>query len=487
MARGTVNGIGQGLDGDLTTTGAVCISSLPNARHGGRGVLRLGDNTTPCPECGKVGVIVDSLPAMRWMGIATVLDGAGIHCGCPPGRNRLIASGNAGAASQTSTLRSAATAQTASPAAAASRATPSQSVSTGSFGVATTLESPCERDWRFYQKQAEAVVAPGGQLIADPKARNRAINSAYAQLWQRDKRFQWAGLAAFASKQVGCGLLHAADSIENIQVEYEAREHLRHSAKAGVWGLFGAENRARRAKLRAYEKRLQVYEQAHRNNPVPSIDLRSDDEPLSSVQQLYQHVYAMMAMGNTPLFLDVYPLHAFYKDLGLKQLETCLPLRQKIYVDDPQIMLWPVGQEKLTFGVDYEEILLAFGAIDAGKIANSVVHLADHEQRNILQPALYTDQKLVNLLRANHLSYVTDMPSGMAQAIELTLASQCRPLNDGRTIAFSNNPTANLADIKQRMPFVLKAAAQFDELLKSTKRYQIEQAIEAIANGQGVR
>ena len=45
-----------------------------------------------------------------------------------------------------------------------------------------------------------------------------------------------------------------------------------------------------------------------------------------------------------------------------------------------------------------------------------------------------------------------------------------------------NNPVAQL-----RMPFVLKAAAQFDELLKSTKRHQIEQAIEAIANGQGVR
>lgn len=290
MARGTVNGVGQGLDGDLTTTGAVCISSLPNARHGGRGVLRLGDKTTPCPECGKVGVIVDSLPAMRWMGIATVLDGAGIHCGCPPGRNRLIASGNAGAAQQTATLRSAATAQTASPAAAAPRATPSQSASIGSFGVAPTLKSLCERDWRFYQKQAEAVVAPNGQLIADPKARNRAINSAYAHLWQRDKRFQWAGLAAFASKQVGCGLLHAAESIDNIQVEYEAREHLRSSAKAGVWGLFGAENRARRAKLRAYEKRLEVYEQAHRNNPVPSIDLRGTER--------YQIEQAIEAIAN---------------------------------------------------------------------------------------------------------------------------------------------------------------------------------------------
>lgn len=91
MGRGSVNGIGQGLHGDLTTTGAVCISSLPNATQGGRGVLRLGDKTTPCLQCGKIGVIVDSLPAMRWMGIATVLDGARIHCGCPTGRNRLIA------------------------------------------------------------------------------------------------------------------------------------------------------------------------------------------------------------------------------------------------------------------------------------------------------------------------------------------------------------------------------------------------------------
>ena len=84
MGRGSVNGKGQGLHGDLTTTGAVCISSLSSATQGGgRGVLRLGDKTTPCPQCGKPGVIVDSLPAMKWMGVATVLDGAQIHCGCP--------------------------------------------------------------------------------------------------------------------------------------------------------------------------------------------------------------------------------------------------------------------------------------------------------------------------------------------------------------------------------------------------------------------
>lgn len=74
----------------------------------------------------------------------------------------------------------------------------------------------CECIWRIFQREAEEIVAPGGILIEDPKERNRAINAAYARLWLHDSRFQWAGLAAFASKQVGCGLLHAAESINEI-------------------------------------------------------------------------------------------------------------------------------------------------------------------------------------------------------------------------------------------------------------------------------
>ena len=77
--------------------------------------------------------------------------------------------------------------------------------------------------------------------------------------------------------------------------------------------------------------------------------------------------------------------------------------------------------------------------------------------------------------------------AGAAQAIELTLASQCRPIEDGRTIGFGSNPFANLADIERRMTFVLKAAAQFDDLLHSDQRDQIEQSIRDIAWGGGVR
>lgn len=91
MPRSTLNGLGQGLDGDKTTTGAVCISSLPNQTQDGLGVLRLGDKTTRCPRCGEVGTIAESSPGIHWDGIPTALDGARIECGCPVGSNRLIA------------------------------------------------------------------------------------------------------------------------------------------------------------------------------------------------------------------------------------------------------------------------------------------------------------------------------------------------------------------------------------------------------------
>ena len=296
-----------------------------------------------------------------------------------------------------------------------------------------------------------------------------------------DNRFQWAGLAAFASKQVGCGLLHASNAIENIQAEHEAAQRLTNGGESilDIPGLFSISKND--------EQAVRDLDEARRNNPVPSIDIRRDGEALSLMQQQYQHVYEMMAMGNTSLFLDVFPLHAFYAKRGWKEFKQCLPLRKNIYGLERFPVLWPVGQERLRFGIDYPEILQAFGAIEAGDNAESVRHLAWHEQQNILQPAIYSDLQLVSLLRGNHLSYVTGLPRDVAEPIELTLASRCKRLDDGRTVDFSSNPMADLSDIKQRMAFVLRAAGQFDELLSGTRRLLMEQAIQDIAAGMGVR
>ena len=331
----------------------------------------------------------------------------------------------------------------------------------------------CQCLWRRYQREAEKIVAPNGLLIADPVARNRAINAAYARLWLHDSRFQWAGLAAFASKQVGCGLLHAAQSIERIREEYEARQRLRDSRRES--GLLTPE------KMPGQAEDLREYQQAQARNPLSAMDARVPGEELSVAEQQFRHVYEMMAMGNTTLFLDVYPLHQFYAVRGLAELKKCLRDREKIQGHAKWPVLWPVGQDTLRFGDVYPEIEVAFEAIEAGKIAESVKHLAWHEQQNILQPTIYENSHLVALLRGNHFSYVTNFPSGVAQAIELTLTSQCQRVDDGRTIDFDSNPLADLSDIDQRMKFVLRAADRFDLLLKGSNRSLLAQSIGEIA------
>ncbi|WP_392885105.1 DUF2515 family protein [Pseudomonas migulae] len=332
----------------------------------------------------------------------------------------------------------------------------------------------CACLWRIYQREAEEIVAPGGVLIADPVERNRAINAAYARLWLHDSRFQWAGLAAFASKQVGCGLLHAADSVELIRAEHEARERVRDGRRK--FGLLTPDRMVWQAQA------LRDYKEADARNPVPSVDLRFAGEELSLVQQQFRHVHEMMALGNTTLFLDVFPLHEFFAKRGFRELKKCLEARAGIVGHPKFPVLWPVGKETLEFGQVYNEILLGFEAIEDGDIAGSVEHLARHEQNNILQPTIYQDRQLVALLRANHASYVTGFPSGVAQAIELTLTSQCQRVEDGRTIDFGDNPLADLSDIKQRMAFVLQAAARFDQMLGDHNRNALEQSISEIAS-----
>jgi uncharacterized Zn-binding protein involved in type VI secretion len=483
--------------GAKTTVGGTVVSGWRRGSINGQAIAREGDEVK-CPECDSTGTIMCVGPRLseEWDGLKPALDGDLCKCKCDPSpklianqtmRSQQIDVGNAAPTAR-------AGAQLASPAQARqptvksppSGFAPAKSPATPSFSELPGVI--CQNLWRSYQQRAEAVVAPGGILIADPKARNRAINAAYANMWVEDQRFQWAGLAAFASKQVGCGLLHAADSIEKIDAEQEAKLRRVEALRRRPAGLFGwASKSQQQARARELEQAERDYEQARRNNPTWWLDVRSPNEPLSLVQKQLLFVHDMLALGNTTLFLDVFPLHAFYKERGLQALKTCLESRQKINGHDQYPVLWPIEQEKLKFGYDYKEILQAFQAIEVGNITESVVHLAWHEQQNILQPVMYSDELLVTLLRRNQFAFVTGIPPGAAAAVELTLASQCYPSEDGRTVGFSSEHFANLADIDQRMSFVLKAASQFDQLLRRSDRHLIEEAILDIAAGRGVR
>ena len=91
--------------------------------------------------------------------------------------------------------------------------------------------------------------------------RNRKITAAYAQLYLDDPRFQWAGAAAFASKQVGCGMQDAR-------------------ALAGGY--------------------------------------RVDPRTSSAAYAL-----RTLGKGNGAVFADVYPTHKFYQEHGSRGLAAC--------------------------------------------------------------------------------------------------------------------------------------------------------------------
>ncbi|WP_233800412.1 DUF2515 family protein [Paraburkholderia sp. HP33-1] len=298
----------------------------------------------------------------------------------------------------------------------------------------------CVDCWRFYQKQAEAIVA-----TEDPITRNRRINAAYANLWLDDRRFQWAGLAAFASKQVGCGLLNAAEMIGKSASDSAANLRKVTSVGPAAWMMaYGTQSAAGAATAEGTAK-----------------------------------VYQMLAKGNMSLFLDVWPLHMFYKKFGLERLKRCLPERQALRGS----VVWPIA-DRLLFAESKPEVLLAFQAIDAGNIAEGVALLARHEQINILQPAMYNDPSFALLMRANQFAWALHIPTGSSREIQLTFANQCTVTGaNAKNVRFSNQPLANLADPDQRMSFVMRAAQRFDQLLHDPlQKYDVENSLYLIAH-----
>jgi len=91
-----IQGRNQALDGDRTTTGAICFASGTGFKGYGREALRLYDKTSACPLCGEIGTLVEGVRNFVIHGRQAVVDGALVACACPAGTNRIIASAVAG-------------------------------------------------------------------------------------------------------------------------------------------------------------------------------------------------------------------------------------------------------------------------------------------------------------------------------------------------------------------------------------------------------
>jgi len=306
-------------------------------------------------------------------------------------------------------------------------------------GIAS-YQLTAEHLWMTFQKEAEDVIKVNGEFIKDDTERNRRINAAYAKLWLADNRFQWAGLAAFASKQVGCGLLHARQLSEKSKDELKAVVNWAGSSKEAA-GM----------------------------SAIPTMIRNGAD-----------YMYERLGFGNMHLFLDIYPLHRFYMERGPEEFDTHLAKRQAI----AEKVEWR-AKKYLKFGFPFQEIRDGFQRIGKGNLTRSVESLAWHEQVNILQAIMYNDPQMQDALAKNQFAWAIGFPSGVYMEIQLTLSAQCKA-KDGLTSYFPSLRSAKLWVVEERMKFVYRAADRFDELLKSNQRPYVEESLRKISAGGGV-
>lgn len=307
--------------------------------------------------------------------------------------------------------------------------------------VAAYVLTP-EHLWATFQAEAEDLLKVNGSMEEHWEERNRRINAAYAKLWLADNRFQWAGLAAFASKQVGCTILHAAHTIDKNRRERDSLELSFAAAFGGAEAAVGVQ---------------------------------------AGTEGGAAYMRKQLGFGNEHLFLDIYPLHRFFMERGAKDFNDHLAKRQ----NNKYPVYWNVDRKVLPFATPFREISDGFNQIGNGNLADSVRFLAWHEQVNILQKIIYNDWYTQQLLDANQYAVVTGIPTGDAERIELTLSAQCKA-KEGFTLPFSKDKRAKLWVVEQRMRFVYRAAGQFHKLLNGPQRPRIEESIRTIAAGGGV-
>ena len=67
--------------------------------------------------------------------------------------------------------------------------------------IACAAHDPCAAGWAKVDAEVAQV-----DTMTDVRERNKVISASYAKLYQSAPELKWAGAAAFASKQVGCGM-----------------------------------------------------------------------------------------------------------------------------------------------------------------------------------------------------------------------------------------------------------------------------------------
>ncbi len=152
----------------------------------------------------------------------------------------------------------------------------------------------CGGGWGAVNVERDRVLAAGGPAD-DAIGRNGAISAVYARYYERNPSNQWAGLAAIVSRQAGCAMAHARETMEPVNHDYYYRQ------------------------LPAMRRDVPAFPP-----PAPT----PDPVALGAMT-----AYDGLATTNRVIFADLYPVLRFEEEYGADALGRCGPGRPGSAVD----------------------------------------------------------------------------------------------------------------------------------------------------------
>lgn len=337
--------------------------------------------------------------------------------------------------------------------------------------------------------------------------RIRVIASHYARMYLETSkkgnknlkgRFYWMGLAAFAAKQVYCGVLAMDDMVNKV---------------SSISSYYGN-------KLDDFTGAKKI---------IPEWMVHLEENALSGKE--LQYVRERMLLGNLFLFFDIYPYHFLYRDLPCSFFEAINRRNSQNYVSTVKTDLYDLPYCKelgLIKHFAYKEkkhLKSAFKNIkkteeflrqNKGVITESVrktqwqslLDIADHEQRVILQSCFYApngriDPKLKTIFdkqkqldkHINSLTVLDWFADVQGRQAVLTNACQLSSFfmqdNSDRekffkdmtnSKEFNSTEGENLYDVDQRMEFITRIAKDYHFIMLKYKA-KVEGYMQSIVDG----
>jgi hypothetical protein len=230
--------------------------------------------------------------------------------------------------------------------------------------------------WKRVNDETNAILGPPN---SDPEERNRRISAAYARMFEEKPSYRWIGLAAIVSRQAGCAMRDAGNTIREAESALARDEQVLINGWAGE-GAGGI-----------------------------GLDMAIRSRQLSSAQTARE----ALGVANREIFSDIYPMVRAVQLYGYDAVEKC-----QRTADGTQRV--PTKLLPALRGLESPDPAVQRAAAD---------QLAAYEQRDVIQSRVYAVERYKDVLEDNEFfSSWKALWIGRlygARPAQLSLSSQC--------------------------------------------------------------